>query len=770
MVREISVLPDFEPRMLESPRIPAFQYDRALKDELDSGILTPQDALDMLEWMMSVRAFEEMIVALRMQAFEPLRRLNFQYRGPTHLSIGQEATSVGACAAIRLDDYITSTHRGHGDGITKGYVAIRDRSEDDLRAWIGTQQAQSLKGEALRDAAKLEHIYRTAAELFGKADGYCRGRGGGMHIADFTSGHLGANAIVGGSVPIATGAGYSVRYLRNSKVVLCFAGDGAYANGVVLESLNMATMAQFTNELADEPFGVPVIFAIINNQYGMTGQQRGEVTGVDVLARRALGFDPQAMHAEVVNGMDVLAVRDSIGRAAALCRAGKGPVLCELMCYRYQGHSLTDPRNEYRSKEEEAAWKAVDPLETFKRQILEAGVADEQHIQELQQAVQKRHETAALRAAQAKDPEPHEVTQYVFTGSFCDHVPEHARHVKTLQDPPFPQRKDGKITFKEALKEALIEEMLRDNRVILYGEDVADYGGAFKVTKGLLEAFGRSRVFNTSISEAAIIGTAVGAAMTGLRPVVELMYSDFEFMAGDQLFNQAAKWPYMSGGRNKVPLVVRTSTGAGKGYGGQHSQALESHACHTPGLLVVYPSTPYDAKGLLKTAIRDDNPVVFVESQELYNVKGEVPKQDYLLPFGKAAVRREGSDVTIVAWGFVADLMLKAAEVLAREHGIEAELVDPRTLIPLDLETILSSVRKTGHCVVASQACRTGSYTGEVASQIQEMAFDYLDAPVQRVGSADAISPQSEVLERAFLPSVDSLVQAALRACGVRVR
>jgi len=283
-----------------------------------------------------------------------------------------------------------------------------------------------------------------------------------------------------------------------------------------------------------------------------------------------------------------------------------------------------------------------------------------------------------------------------------------------------------------------------------------------------MEAFGRRRVFNASNSEAAIIGTAVGAAMTGLRPVVELMYSDFEFMAGDQLYNQAAKWHYMSGGRNKVPMVVRTSTGAGKGYGGQHSQALESHSCHTPGLLVVYPSTPADAKGLLKTAIRDDNPVIFIESQQLYNMKGQVPEDDHLVPFGKAAVRREGSDVTIVAWGFVAGFMDQAADILAAKHNIQAELIDPRTLIPLDLETILQSVRKTGRCVVASQACRTGSYTAEVAAQVQEAAFDFLDAPVGRLGSADAISPQSEVLERAFLPSVEDLVGAALAACYVK--
>jgi len=765
VVREIDVLPDFTPRVLEFAKIPAFQYRGTLKDELKAGTLKPQDALDMLEWMLSVRAFEEMIISLRMQAFEPLRKMNFQYRGPTHLCIGQEAASVGAEFPLTPDDYITSTHRGHGDGIAKGYLAIVRRGDRQVQEWLATPDALKLTGEKLRRAAKDEHIYRTIAELFGKNDGYCRGRGGSMHIADFTVGHLGANAIVGGSVAIATGAGYSARYLRNGKVCVCFAGDGAYANGVVLESLNMAAMSQFTNELAEKPFGVPTIYVIVNNQYGMTGQQVGEVSGVDYLARRAAGFHPEAMHAEVVNGMDVLAVRESMARAIGLAREGKGPVLRELICYRYQGHSLSDPRTEYRTKEEEAAWKAVDSIQNLRKQVLDCGVATEKQLEELSKVVDERHASAAIRAAKAADPPAEEVTRYVFTDSFSREVPEQFRKVKTHAAPPKAERKDGMITFKEAIREALVEEMLRDSRVILYGEDVADYGGAFKATKGMVEAFGRDRVFNTSISEAAIIGTGVGAAMTGLRPVVELMYSDFECMAGDQLYNQAAKWHYMSGGRNMVPLVVRTSTGAGKGYGGQHSQALESHSCHTPGLLVVYPSTPYDAKGLLKTAIRDDNPVMYVESQELYNMKGKVPQEEYLVPFGKAAVRREGKDVTIVAWGCLAQLMEKAADTLEKEHGIKAELIDPRTLVPLDLETIVASVRKTGRCVVASQACRTGSYTGEVASQVQEAAFGYLDAPVERIGSADAISPQSEVLERAFLPSAGSLVQAALRAC-----
>jgi pyruvate/2-oxoglutarate/acetoin dehydrogenase E1 component len=302
--------------------------------------------------------------------------------------------------------------------------------------------------------------------------------------------------------------------------------------------------------------------------------------------------------------------------------------------------------------------------------------------------------------------------------------------------------------------------MLRDSRVIFYGEDVAEYGGAFKLSKGMLEMFGRSRVFNTPISEAAICGTAVGTAMIGLRPVVELMYMDFLLMAGDQVGNQASKWHYMSGAQVEVPMVLRVSVGAGKGYGGQHSQTLESAVTHVPGMYVIYPSTAYDAKGLMKSAIRDNNPVMFVESQGLYNEKGPVPDKEYLLPIGVADVKREGSDVTLVAYGPAVPLALKSADRLQAESGVSAEVVDLRTLVPLDLETVLMSVQKTGRCVVISQAVSMGSFTGEVASRVQQEAFDYLDAPVLRVGAKNGIAPQSHVLEAVFYPRVDDILEA----------
>lgn len=750
--------PQFKRQTIQCGQIRAYVHEGNLETELKEGTLSKPEALNLLEDMMTVREFEEMIVKIRSGAYPACA--GFEYRGPTHVSIGQEAASVGGIAGIAADDYITSTHRGHGDSIAKGCAAIRAMNVEQLRLRVPHSPAKDRK--ALVEDAIEEHVYRTIAELFGKEDGYCKGRGGGMHIADFTVGHLGANAIVGGGVPIATGAAMGARYLRNGRIVCCFAGDGAYANGVVLESLNWACMSQFTNHLAGKAaFGLPIVHVIENNHYGMTHRTDDEVMGTRWLARRAAGFADNCMHAEVVNGMDVLAVRDAVRRAAQACRQGQGPYLLDVNTYRYYGHSLSDPRNEYRTREEEAAWKQVDPIETFAQALLAAKVLGPKALAALRQKVADRNARAAGRAAKAADPDPVDVIKYMYTETVETDVPGEFSRVEIVKEAPEFKRADGQLTYKDAIKEALFEEMRRDRRVIFYGEDVADYGGAFKVTKGLLEAFGRQRVFNTPISEACICGTAVGAAMVGLRPVAELMYMDFALMASDQISNQAAKWHYMSGANVRIPVVYRVSVGGGKGYGGQHSQTLESVFAHIPGLYVVYPATPYDAKGMLKTAIRDNNPVMFVESQLLYGFKGPVPQEEYLVPLGSAEVKRPGTHLSLVAWGPMVHEALKAAETLEREHQVSAEVVDVRSLVPLDIETILASVRKTGRCIVASHSINIGSFTGEIASRISAEAFDYLDAPVLRVGAKDGIAPQSHILEAAFLPNAKDLVTAA---------
>jgi len=463
----------------------------------------------------------------------------------------------------------------------------------------------------------------------------------------------------------------------------------------------------------------------------------------------------------VVNGMDVLAVRDAMRRATELCRNGRGPVFLDVNTYRYYGHSLSDPRNEYRTREEEAAWKAVDPITTFAAQLRECALLDEAGVAEVEARVRERNARAARRAAAAADPRPEDVVKYMYTDTCVEIVPPQFARVEIIEPPPVIKRSNGEITYRDAIKEALIEEMERDSRVIFYGEDVAEYGGAFKLSKGLLETFGRDRVFNTPISEAAICGTAVGAAMIGLRPVAELMYMDFLLMAGDQVCNQAAKWHYMSGAQVEVPLVIRASIGGGKGYGGQHSQTLESSVANIPGMYVAYPATPYDAKGMMKSAIRDNNPVLFLESQLLYGVKGVVPEAEYLVPLGVAEVKRTGNDITLVGWGPAIPDALKAAERLQSECGASAEVVDIRSLIPLDQETILASVQKTGRCVVVSQSVTIGSFMGEIISTIQENVFDYLDAPIVRVGAKNGIAPQSHVLEAVFLPNANDIFQAA---------
>jgi len=756
MSKDIDVLPCFEPGFLSFRDLPKFSYQRSLRQELGVG-LSADEAVRMLRYMLAIRAFEEMIVTLKDGKYAALPGLRFV--GATHLSIGQEAVAVGTMAAIRPDDYITSTHRGHGHSIAKGAFYLEALPPEKLAEFAG-EPLEGHTREELLDHAIQMHLNRTMAELLGKEEGYCRGRGGGMHIADFHVGHLGANAIVGGSMAIAAGAALACDRLRNHRLVVCLAGDGAANNGICHEAYNFACMDQFAR-------GCPAIFLIENNQYGMTGQQVGEVTGVDHLARRGAGYNEECMHAEVVDGMNVLAVHDAVSRAAHICRDGRGPVLLECLCYRFLGHSLSDSRTTYRSKEEEQAWRALDPLSRFERELLEAEVMTSGQIEALRGQVRQAIAEATLMAGRCTDPDPASIGEGLYTDSFCHQVPAQYANPKPVQ--PWRQAKrdsEGQILYRHAVAEAIAEEMLRDERVVVYGEDVADYGGAFQATRGLLEAFGRERVFNTAISEACIAGSAGGAAMVGLRPVVELMYIDFILMAMDQVGNQVAKARYMFGGKARLPLVIRTTIGGGKGYAGQHSQSLEAVVTMFPGLKVVLPATAYDAKGLLKTAIRDDNPVVLIEHQHLYVEKGYVPEEEYLVPFGEAVLRRQGDAVTVVAYSWLLLRALQAADMVAREHGIECEVVDPRTLVPLDVETIANSVRKTGRLLCVTQAPATGCFPEHIAYKVQEQCFDSLKAPARIVAAYDVPPPMAQSLEEENLPSPAKIARHIVELAG----
>ena len=755
MPKHIDVLPHFPRGMIEIPPIPQFVYTGDLKSELDGG-LPAAEALAIYDHMLHIRNFEETIVQLKSGRYKPLG--NFKFIGATHLSIGQEAVAVGAMSGLAADDYITSTHRGHGHSIAKGAFALERGAVEDWLTFLGdaagNYELDENDAESVREAALLEHLFRTMAELFGKEEGYCRGRGGGMHIADFNVGHLGANAIVGGSYAMATGAAMASDKLDEGKVCLCLVGDGATNNGIAHESYNFATMAQFED-------GCPVIYLIENNQYGMTGQQVGEVTGIQRLARRGAGYNDVNMHAEVVSGMDPLAVRDAVKRAAEKCRNGEGPVLLECLTYRYKGHSLSDNCEAYRSDEEEAAWMAKDPLKTFPVQLIENGILDEDGVKAHREAAAARVGKAAVMAGAATDPDPSTIYEGLYADTTSEDIGEEWKTpAEELFAEPEKARRDGqgRILARHAVAEALMEEMLRDRRVILYGEDVADYGGAFGATRGLIEVFGRERVFNAAISEAAICGTAAGAAMAGMRPVAEIMYIDFVPMAMDQIGNQAAKNRYMFGGKATLPMVVRTTVGGGKGYAGQHSQSLEAIVTMFPGLKVVAPSSAYDLKGLLKSAIRDDNPVIFIEHQHLYTSKDAVPEEEYTIPLGVGSITREGSDVTVVAYSFMR-LVAEEAAQMAEEEGISVEIVDPRTLLPLDTDIINKSVQKTGLLLCVNQAPSIGCYSEHIAYKAQEACFEALKKPVRIVAAHDVPPPMAEPLENENLPSPEKILR-----------
>jgi len=744
-MKSITNKPDFTRRTLSLGKVPCYQYCKSLKDELKDG-MTQDDAVFMYRQMQYARAFESMIIKLRSGELVPFE--GYRFSGATHLSIGQEGSAVGANAALLADDYITSSHRGHGHSIAKESYAIRAMSESELKSFINDVSFKSKKESLLEQAFEV-HLYRTMAEFLGKEEGYCRGRGGGMHIADFNVGHLGANAIVGGSIPIATGAGMSMMFQNKGRVTLCFFGDGACNNGVFCESLNMACMNQFEK-------GVGVIYFIENNQFGMTGRTRNEITGIDYLAKRGWAYNDKGMHAEVINGMNVLAVYDAVKRAADICRKGRGPVLLEVMTYRYMGHSLSDP-NKYRNKEEIEAWKREDAIGRFKQELVKADVADAVELERMEKDIYEQMEMVTIAAARSDYPDPKTLCEGLFSESTSCKVSDEYRTTDYNKELVKDYRDDkGRMPYRRAVAEALTEEMIRDKRVVLYGEDVAEHGGAFAATRGLYEIFGRKRVFNAPISEATICGSAVGMAITGMRPVVELMYIDFILMSMDQLGNQAAKIKYMFGGKAGVPMVCRMAIGGGKGYAGQHSQSLEAIATHIPGLKVVAPSISADAKGLLKTAIRDDNPVMFLEHQLLYGDRGKVPEGEHLVPFGKAAVRKEGSDVTILAYSYMAKIARQSAQLLS-EKGVSAEVIDVRSLVPLDTETIIRSVKKTNYAAVLSQAPGKGCYGEHIAFEIQKQAFDYLDASVELVASHECPPPMAPTLEAEFMPNAQKV-------------
>ena len=641
------------------------------------------DLVEMQRRMLVIRGFEERVAALYRDGEIP---------GFVHLSIGQEASAVGACWPLLRSDVITSTHRGHGHCLAKGL--------DPLGMF---------------------------AELMGKDEGTNRGRGGSMHIADLGVGIFGANGIVAAGLPIAVGAAAAAQLRADGDVAVAFFGDGAVAQGAFHEAVNLAAV-----------WRLPVVFWCENNGYAEFSAVATQHAAS--LERRASAYGTEFV---AVDGNDVVAAAAAMAAVIDAVRDGHGPVIIEAATYRWHGHYEGDPQR-YRSPDELETWKERDPLLVNARLLESAGLGEE--IASLASSVAAELDDAVETARSFAAPSVSTIRDFVVRPR-----PEYPEPDPLPEDAPIFRTMD-------AIHDAVEAELRDDPRVFVAGIDVARGGNVFGLLRGLHDRFG-DRVRDTPISETAIIGLAVGAAMAGMRPVVELMYLDFVGVCLDQLLNQAAKLPFMTGGAAEMSLTVRTQFGAGRSSGSQHSQSLEALLAHVPGLTVVMPSTPADTYGLLRAAIQDPNPVVFIENRLLYGMKGPRPAADHIVPIGAASVVRPGTDITLVSVSRMVHEAVAAAEVLDDE-GVSVEVIDLRTIAPLDTATILDSVHKTSRLLIAHEAVVPFGIGAEIAAVVARDGFWDLDAPIQRLGAAATPPPYAPELEHAWLPDHDDIVES----------
>ncbi|MCW8132081.1 MAG: dehydrogenase E1 component subunit alpha/beta [Planctomycetota bacterium] len=625
--------------------------------------------------------------------------------GTFHSSVGQEAVAVGVCANLTNADLVVSNHRGHGHFLAKG-------------------------GD----------IYKIMAELFGREDGYSAGKGGTQHMAGTEVGFMGSNGITGGGIPVATGLAMALKRKKTNAVAVSFFGDGAANQGTFHESLNMAAI-----------WKLPVIYVCENNGWGMSTPVETVSAGPSI-AQRGAGYGILYV---AVDGNDLDAMLDQVRAALNMVKSGETPVLIEARTWRVKGHSRSD-QNLYRDKNVEQTWSDRDPVRLYRSRVLERRQASEAELTAIEARVDGVMRETLERCRKLPPPRPEITFEKIYATPPDPKAPDPSQ--TPLAEGTFETK-----AYWQAIQEALSEAMDRDPRYYIFGQDVCEYGGCFKVTRGMFEKYGRERIVNTPISEASIAGVCVGAGMGGVRPVGEFMFMDFILLAFDQLLNHAAKFHYIYNGQIKVPIVMRTPMGGYRGYGATHSQCLDAMLMKLPGIHVVTPWSPRDAKGLLASCLEAENPVVFVEHKALYGTNGPVPKQSEKIPLGKANIVRAGKDITLCANSYMVSLSLQAAEKL-KADGIEAEVVDLRCLAPLDRDTVAQSAARTQALVLVEEGHLTGGWSAEIAASVQEMAFGYLDAPILRVAAADVPVPSAPELERAMLPSVEKIVAAAKKA------
>jgi 2-oxoisovalerate dehydrogenase E1 component len=768
-----------KPGFLEFKPIAINQYQKSVKDE--KGNFTDEEFKLIYHDMVLIREFETMLNLIKTKG--EYNGTAYNHPGPAHLSIGQESAAVGMAWTLSVEDFIFGSHRSHGEILAKGMSAIHKIDDDSLinimenffDGIIYDVVKKDFEG-SVKDLARRFLVYGTLAEIFARKTGFNRGLGGSMHAFFTPFGVYPNNAIVGGSGDIAVGAALYKKVNRKPGLVVANIGDASMACGPVWEGITFAAMDQF-RELwqGDMQGGLPVIINIMNNQYGMGGQTCGETMGYEIAARIGAGVNPEQMHAERVDGYNPLAVIDAYKRKRKIIEEKKGPVLLDVLTYRYSGHSPSDASS-YRTKDEVEAWEAQDCIKSYGNNLVSADVAKQEELDSIWADVKSLINEMFLKAIDPQISPLMENAEIIgdmmfsngSVDSLSDATPEvllpleeNPRVKKIAAKERFAFDENGKpyskmrqFQLRDGIFEAIIDRFYKDASLIAYGEECRDWGGAFAVYNGLTESLPYNRLFNSPISEASIVGTAIGYAMCGGRVIPEIMYCDFIGRAGDEIFNQLPKWQAMSGNVLKMPVVVRVSVGSK--YGAQHSQDLTSLVAHIPGIKVCFPATPYDAKGLMNAALQGTDPVIFFESQRIYDIgeqfhKEGVPTGYYEVQLGEPDVKREGKDITFLTIGYTLYQAIKAAEILEADYGISAEVIDARSLVPFNYEKVIESVKKTGKIIVAGDATARGSFLNDMATNISQLAFDYLDAPVSVLGSRNWITPAHE-LEDSFFP------------------
>ncbi len=789
MPKSIIIEPEkvFASERLRLADIPVNAYHKTLEEERSN--YSAEDFLSIWQDMCAIREFESILNEIKTKG--AYKGVAYNHAGPAHLSIGQEAAAVGMAFSLTPNDHIFGSHRSHGEILAKGFSAIRQLSDvqllDIMKSYrdgallrpVERGYSGSVQGLALRFFA-----YGAYSEIFARETGFNRGLGGSMHAFFAPFGIYPNNAIVGGSGSIAPGAALFKRVNRKSGIVVANIGDASFGCGPVWEGITFSAMDQY-RKLWDESLGggLPIIFNCMNNFYGMGGQPLGETMGVEFIARIGAGVNPDQMHAERVNGYDPLPVIDAFRRKKQVLAEGRGPVLLDTVTYRISGHSPSDASS-YRSKEEIERWQQADSIPAFRGRLLENRIITEDALEIAKASVEatifEMFQLAIdLEASPRVTGDSELVGSVMFSNQrvekFDDRAPEFLQDltqnprvqqikgkIRTPTDQGSPVPKMKAYNVRDAIFEAMLHRFSIDPTMIAFGEENRDWGGAFAVYRGLTEALPYHRLFNSSISEAAIVGAAVGYALEGGRVVAELMYADFMGRAGDEIFNQLSKWQAMSAGQLTMPVVLRISVGAK--YGAQHSQDWSALVHHVPGLKVVYPVTPYDAKGMMNAALAGADPVIFFESQKVYDygemfVEQGVPEGYYEIDLGEPSIKRKGRDLTMITLGPALYTAIAAAEDLEKQHGVSAEVIDLRAVNPLNYDALIASVRKTGKVLLASDAVERGCVLQTVASNLAQLCFDDLDAPPVVVGSRNWITPAAE-LEALFFPQPAWLLDA----------